>query len=159
MSAILSGGPFVVTQKFGCTDFSVEIPDPDCPEGYFHSGIDLGAPCGVPVLSGGPGLVTQIGAASGTTSLACGGRCKHGCLGPNAVGIRTPQGLTAWYGHLMSHLVQKGQSVSRGQEIGRVGTLGCSTGCHLHFELDPPGLPPLTLAAIDPTPYLQGWFG
>lgn len=155
MSALLAGGPWVVTQPFGCTDFSIEIPDPGCPSGYFHSGIDLGAPCGVPVLAGGPGFVVKIGSGSGSN--ACGGKCHSGCLGPNAVAIQSQAGLTFWYGHLSQKFVRVGQRVFRGQEVGRVGTLGCSTGCHLHFEVDPPDVPPLTLGALDPTSYLQGW--
>jgi hypothetical protein len=42
------------------------------------------------------------------------------------------------YAHLSSvdNAVQQGRPVSRGQVIGRAGTTGCSTGIHLHFQID-----------------------
>ncbi|MGH7639510.1 MAG: M23 family metallopeptidase [Candidatus Dormibacteria bacterium] len=153
---ILKGGPYVVTQGFGCTTYSEEIPDPSCPTGYFHSGIDIGCPCGTLALAGGVGVVSRIGSTA--VKGICQGKCKQGCLGPNAVGITSDLGLTFWYGHLQSHAVRAGQKVVRGQPLGLTGTMGCSTGCHLHFEVDP-GIDarPLTLDSLDPSLYLDGW--
>jgi murein DD-endopeptidase MepM/ murein hydrolase activator NlpD len=48
------------------------------------------------------------------------------------------------YAHLSSIAVRRGQRVSIGALIGRVGSTGLSTGPHLHFELRVRG------AAIDP---------
>lgn len=56
--------------------------------------------------------------------------------------------MTAAYNHATSFVVGVGQSVSRGQVIGYVGTTGYSTGCHLDFELWVNG------RLVDSVPYL-----
>ena len=45
--------------------------------------------------------------------------------------------------------IAEGQSVRAGQQIGRVGSTGRSTGPHLHFEIRIDG------QAVDPLPYLE----
>lgn len=44
-------------------------------------------------------------------------------------------GLFSLYGHLSSMEVEKGQSVSRGQSLGRTGKTGLAAGDHLHFTM------------------------
>jgi murein DD-endopeptidase MepM/ murein hydrolase activator NlpD len=44
-------------------------------------------------------------------------------------------GLTTRYGHLSHIDVELGQSVSRAQLLGKVGSTGRSTGPHLHYEV------------------------
>lgn len=89
--------------------------------GYeFHSGQDIEADWGAPIVSGASGTVTFIGWQNGYGQLVV---IDHG------------GGLTTRYGHLSHIDVALNQSVSRGQFIGRVGSTGRSTGPHLHYEV------------------------
>ena len=45
-------------------------------------------------------------------------------------------GTRTWYGHLAEIRVKRGERVSRGQEIGTVGSTGQSTGPHLHYVVE-----------------------
>ncbi|MFM2392728.1 MAG: hypothetical protein RLZZ546_710 [Bacteroidota bacterium] len=61
------------------------------------------------------------------------------CTGTwNAIYIKHNDGSVAWYGHFKSFTLTSksiGQSVAKGEYLGKVGSSGCSTGPHLHFEL------------------------
>ena len=57
-------------------------------------------------------------------------------------------GLFTIYEHCSAVLVSRGQSVSRGSTIAKVGSTGVSTGPHLHFELKGGGI------HVDPSYYL-----
>ena len=84
-----------------------------------HTGVDIGAPNGTPVVSAASGTVIASRFMSGY------GNCimiDHG-------------GKVTVYGHLSSRAVSPGQSVSAGETIGYVGSTGMSTGAHLHFEV------------------------
>lgn len=86
----------------------------------FHSGVDLGAPLGTPVLAalagrvaiadflGGYGLTITLEHANGQQETL--------------------------YAHLSEIFVKPGETVKQGEVIGRVGSTGLSTGPHLHFE-------------------------
>jgi murein DD-endopeptidase MepM/ murein hydrolase activator NlpD len=89
--------------------------------GYeFHSGQDIEAPPGAPVVAGASGRVSFVGWQNGYGQLVV---VDHG------------DGLTTRYGHLSSIDVQLDQTVSRGQLLGKVGSTGRSTGPHLHYEV------------------------
>jgi murein DD-endopeptidase MepM/ murein hydrolase activator NlpD len=89
--------------------------------GYeFHSGQDIEATPGAPVVSGASGRVSFIGWQNGYGQLVV---VDHG------------GGLTTRYGHLSHIDVSLGQSVARGELVGRVGSTGRSTGPHLHYEV------------------------
>lgn len=98
-----------------------------------HAGVDLAAKTGTPVGAATGGTVTHAGPA--------------GTYG-NLVTIRHADGFETRYAHLSAVNVQKGDTVIPGQEIGKVGSTGHSTGPHLHFELRQGGRP------IDPAPLL-----
>lgn len=103
----------------------------------FHSGIDLGAPFGTPVLAAKPGLVEFAGWGDGYGNLV---EIDHGSTGTR-------------YAHLEAIYVYQGQKVAQGQQIGIVGSTGRSTGPHLHFEIMLPTGE--GWVALDPAPYLN----
>ncbi len=86
----------------------------------FHSGQDIDAAWGDPVVAGASGTVTFVGWQNGYGQLVV---IDHG------------GGLTTRYGHLSHIDVVQGQTVARSQFIGRVGSTGRSTGPHLHYEV------------------------
>jgi murein DD-endopeptidase MepM/ murein hydrolase activator NlpD len=86
----------------------------------FHGGLDLAAGMGTPVMAAQDGRVIFEG--------------PRGTYG-NTVILDHGMGLTSWYGHLSQTLARQGQSVKRGDVIGKVGRTGRATGPHLHFEV------------------------
>ncbi|MBQ8402767.1 MAG: M23 family metallopeptidase [Clostridia bacterium] len=67
----------------------------------------------------------------------------------NYICIRTEDGILHYYCHLEKRDVKAGETVHKGQIIGREGSTGYSTGSHLHFEVrDKNG------TSVDPTPIL-----
>ncbi len=89
-----------------------------------YNGIDIGAPIGTSVFAADAGVVTLIR----------GGNGWNGGYG-NYIVVKHKNGVQTLYAHLDKILVDKGQSVDRGQLIGKSGNTGRSTGPHLHFEV------------------------
>jgi murein DD-endopeptidase MepM/ murein hydrolase activator NlpD len=85
----------------------------------FHSGQDIGAPMGAPVVAAGSGIIMSAGWQGG-----------YG----KAIVIQHNGVQQTLYGHLSEIFVQPGQRIEQGMVIGRVGSTGNSTGPHLHFE-------------------------
>ncbi len=98
-----------------------------------HTGIDIGAPIGTPVVAARAGTVVFAGWGEGYGMLV---RLDHG------------EGLSTVYSHLSQISVQVGQVVYPGDVIGQVGSTGYSTGPHLLFEIRVHGQP------LDPLKYL-----
>jgi len=97
-----------------------------------HDGTDFGAACGTVVRAAAAGTVSQVGSS--------------GAYGRRVV-LRHGAGLETSYNHLGSYSVSRGERVATGDSIGRVGSTGMSTGCHLHLmawrngsTVDPMGL-------------------
>ena len=91
---------------------------------YFHYGhyaIDIAADMGTPVL-----------AAAGGTVIFAGWKDNGGGY---QVWIAHGSNLYTTYNHMSSISVGRGQSVARGQRVGRVGMTGNATGPHCHFEV------------------------
>ncbi len=86
-----------------------------------HSGIDIGAPTGTPVLASDSGFVIFAG-------------WDNSGFGKFIV-IDHDNGYLTSYGHLDVFAVAAGDSVKKGQLIGRVGNTGRSTGPHVDFRI------------------------
>jgi murein DD-endopeptidase MepM/ murein hydrolase activator NlpD len=91
-----------------------------------HTGVDIAAPTGTPIYAVGNGEVIYAGWRGG-----------YG----NTVIVDHGGGRATLYAHMSSIGARVGQSVSKGQVIGRVGSTGISTGPHVHFELRINGRP------------------
>ena len=98
-----------------------------------HPGVDLAATTGTPVSAARGGTVTHAG--------------PGGTYG-NLVIVQHEGGFETRYAHLSAVTVQKGDKVEAGQEVGKVGSTGYSSGPHLHFELRRDG------KTVDPAPLL-----
>ena len=101
-----------------------------------HTGVDLAAAEGTPVLAARAGRVALVESVGG-----------YGL----SVLIDHGQGVETLYAHLLDAAVEPGQAVEAGAVIGRLGASGQATGPHLHFELRSRGA---QLTALDPTPHL-----
>lgn len=96
----------------------------------FHTGVDIATSYGTPVHAANSGRVVYTGWYGGYGKVVI---VTHGSY------KGTPT--STLYAHLSSTKVSAGQSVTKGQTIGREGTTGYSTGPHLHFEVRLNGKP------------------
>lgn len=107
-----------------------------------HDGIDYAAAEGTSIYAIADGDVTRV--QSLTT-----GYGNNVIIGHNKQSDGSYQYYTL-YAHMLKYLVKEGDHVNGGQEIGKVGTTGTSTGNHLHFEVRDSSNSP-----IDPNPTLD----
>lgn len=99
-----------------------------------HSGLDIASPEGTPIASAAGGKVINTG---------------YYYFNGNTVFIEHGQGLITMYCHLSEILVDKGQQVSRGETIGKVGQTGRVTAPHLHWGVI------LNTVSVDPSMFLE----
>lgn len=100
-----------------------------------HTGVDIGAASGATIVAADGGTVVLAGVNSG-----------YG----NCVMIDHGNGYKTLYGHMSSIAVSNGQTVSKGETIGYVGSTGVSTGPHCHYEVWKDG------SRIDPEQFYSG---
>jgi murein DD-endopeptidase MepM/ murein hydrolase activator NlpD len=117
------------TSGFGVRD------DPFHRGAAMHPGIDLAGAYGTPIYATADGTVVRAGWNSG----------GYG----NMVELDHGRGITTRYGHMSAVLVHEGDHVTRGEQIGRMGSTGRSTGNHLHYEVRIDGRP------VNPIPFMK----
>lgn len=98
-----------------------------------HEGLDVGAPIGTEIVAPADGIIKIAGKNPGFGYYI---EIDHG------------YGVETLYAHNSKLHVRKGQRVTRGQLIARVGNSGLSTGPHLHYEVRVNGTP------VDPLYYI-----
>ncbi len=86
-----------------------------------HAGIDFTAPKGVEIHATGNGKIHSIK------------KLRSG-YGTHVI-IDHGYGYKTLYAHMSAVDVKKGQKVTRGQVIGKIGNTGTSTAPHLHYEV------------------------
>ena len=117
------------TSGFGVRD------DPFHRGAAMHPGIDLAGAYGTPIYATADGTVLRAG-------------WNNGGYG-NMVELDHGRGITTRYGHMSAVLVHEGDHVTRGEQIGRMGSTGRSTGNHLHYEVRIDGRP------VNPIPFMK----
>jgi murein DD-endopeptidase MepM/ murein hydrolase activator NlpD len=113
-----------IIQQFGPTSFALEPSF----AGYlhFHTGVDLLAGYGTPIVAAAGGKVTAVGYAF-----------DFGIR----VEVTDSFGMVQVYAHMSQVAVALGQEVRQGEKVGYVGSTGLSIGAHLHFQLEIGGTP------------------
>lgn len=95
-------------------------PDPIVGGNRNHGGTDFGASRGTAILAIEDGVVIAR---------------RYDSVYGNLLIIDHGGGVASWYAHADSYQVNEGDSVTQGQQIGKVGSTGYSTGPHLHLEI------------------------
>jgi murein DD-endopeptidase MepM/ murein hydrolase activator NlpD len=120
----------VITQVFGHIEYQQW-----CGCWKPHTGIDLAAPYGTPVMAADSGQVIWVG--WDWSGLGWAVKINHGNY------------IATIYGHLDHYIVKVGQTVTKGQIIAYEGSTGASTGPHVHFMVL------VHNAWVDPQLYVQ----
>ncbi len=109
--AVSATGDFVWPTSGGITQYFV----------WYHPAIDIANKSAPAILAADSGTVTLV-------------RYDKWSYGHHVI-IDHGNGYTTLYAHMSNIYVSEGQTVSRGNAIGQMGTTGRSSGIHLHFEI------------------------
>lgn len=112
---VSAGSAMRVTGRFGVDTISVR---PGANPAWRHSGVDVALALRSPVRAAASGTIADVG---------------DYVLTGRTVAIDHGQGVHTVYFHLDSALVRRGDVVTRGAVIGRIGETGLTTGPHLHY--------------------------
>lgn len=137
-------GSFVLTSPFG------ERISPFTNARDFHTGLDLAARMGTPVMASGEARVVFAGRFPLRRNVRW---WRYG----NVVVLRHGDGYLTIYAHLESVAVRRGQKVRRGEKIGTVGNSGWSTSPHLHYEVRVVREPGEEPVPVDPRIYILNY--
>lgn len=118
----------VVSSSFGYRK------DPFTGVAAYHAGLDISGDTGDPVYAAGAGIVLEA---------------EHQGARGLYIKIEHPNGLQTSYMHLNQINVDVGDTISKGQTIGEMGSTGRSTGSHLHFQVEKKN------AVVNPLSYIQ----
>lgn len=118
-----------ITQRYG-------VKNDRYVSGY-HTGVDIDGQCGDPIWAAQAGRVVSAG--------------YNGAYGLQ-VKVNIDAVTQVWYNHFsgIASGIRPGKQVAAGTPLGKMGSTGQSTGCHLHFEVRVRG------DDVNPMPYLGG---
>jgi murein DD-endopeptidase MepM/ murein hydrolase activator NlpD len=123
---ILAATPSIwPTEGWVTSNFGYRI-SPFTGQREFHKGIDISSPVGTPIYAPARGKIVHNN-RDGSYGLSI--KLDHG------------SGLMTRYAHMHRSAVKVGQTVTRGELVGYVGSTGRSTGPHLHYEVRLNGVP------------------
>lgn len=119
---------------------------PTTGESEFHYGIDIALPQGTPIYATKDGQITKV-----EKNVVAINNCDYSY--GNYIIIDHGDGLSTLYGHMkygsILDSITVGTTVTQGEQIGQIGSTGCSTGYHLHYEVRENG------SFVDPANYLD----